>query len=92
MENNKVTYTVQVISRPFGPSEIIPWDKGSNWDGLSASKAIRVYNEKWRRYNHGSGWSGHVRIVGSDDWIYGIDGPMPGERASLARLYHLDDI
>jgi hypothetical protein len=92
MAKDNVTYTVQVISSPFGPADQIPWDQ-ANWDdGLSVSKAIRVYNETRRWYNHGNSWSGHVRIVGSDDWTYTVAPPMPGARSTLSRLYHLDDL
>jgi len=39
-----------------------------------------------------SGYSGHVRIVGIDEWTYMVEPAMPGARATLQRLYHLDDL
>ena len=92
MAKNNVTYTVEIVSRAFGTQDRIPWHRAKRYDGLNASEAIRQYNRASRDFTYGNSWSGHVRIVGSDDWTYTVAPPMPGERSTLGRLYHLDDI
>jgi hypothetical protein len=87
------TYTVEAINSAF--TGRVPWgDSGTVvHDGLTQHQAIKLYKGYYRDYNPQSGgWCGHVRIVGSDNWTYQVQSPEPGERASLSRLYHLDDI
>jgi hypothetical protein len=63
-----MTYTVEAISRPYGASESIPWGDAVRTPGLTAAAAIKTYNElnRWYHPQGGDGYSGHVRIVGSD--------------------------
>ena len=81
----KLTYTVETIDRAFGLREGVPWGKARRFEGLTESKAVKAYKEFYRRYHPqgGDGYSGHVRIVGSDDWTYQVNPPLPGERATL---------
>jgi hypothetical protein len=89
----KLTYTVETVDRAFGLREGIPWGKARRFEGLTESKAVKTYKEFYRRYHpQPNAYSGHVRIVGSDDWTYTVEPPLPGERATLSRMYHLDDI
>ena len=89
----KPTYTIEAINRPYGASEIIPWGDAIRTEGLTEQKAIRLYNKIHRWYHpETNAYSGHVRIVGSDDWTYTVEPPSPGERSTLSRMYHLDDI
>jgi len=91
----KVTYTVEAINRPYGAQESIPWGDAVRTEGLTALQAVKTYNW-WNRHYHPDGryggYSGHVRIVGSDDWTYTVEPPEPGERATLQAMYHLDDL
>ena len=87
----KITYTVETLNRPYAGR--IPWGEAIRSNTLTERKAISLHNYYARWYHpEGGGYSGHVRIVGSDDWTYSIEDPMPGERASLTRLYHLEDL
>ena len=105
--DSKTTYTVEWVDRAFGPRDAIPWgflhaeedyDSGRGIAGwktnLSVSQAVKLYNAKHRWYHPqgGDGYSGHVRILGSDRWTYAVEPPSLGERATLSRQYHLDDI
>jgi len=88
---NETTYTVETLDDPY--SGMIPWEDASRVTGLDERKAIKLLIEADRFYcPEGGGWSGHARIVGSDNWEYRID-PLilPGERSTLQRLFHLDD-
>jgi hypothetical protein len=93
----KITYTVEMVNRAFGQREEIPW--GADWvnrfEGLTEQKAIKRYKVE-HRWCHPDGpyggYGGHVRIIGSDDWTYTVEPPEPGERATLTRMYHLDDL
>ena len=91
---SKIIYTVETIDRAFGLREGIPWGDAQRIEGLTERKAINTYKEFDRRYHPqgGDGYSGHVRIVGSDDWTYMVEPPEPGERATLQAMYHLDDL
>jgi len=92
---SKITYTVEAINRPYGASESIPWGDAIRTEGLTERKAIKSYNEINRWYHpegRNGGYSGHVRIVGSNDWTYAVEPPVPGERATLQAMYHLDDL
>ena len=88
------TYTIEHIDRAYGASESIPWGDAKRHGGLTERKAIKTYNEyvRWYHPQGSGGYSGHVRIVGSDDWTYTVEPPEPGERATLSPLYHLDDL
>jgi hypothetical protein len=95
----KLTYTVEAINRPYGASQSIPWGDAVRTEGLTERKAIKTYNDlnRWYHPQGGDAYSGHVRIVGSDDWTYSVEPPTmaaawAGERAILSRLYHLDDL
>ena len=89
----KLTYTVETVDRAFGLGEGIPWGKARRFEGLTESKAVKTYKEFYRWYHpETNAYSGHVRIVGSDDWTYTVEPPSPGERSTLSRMYHLDDI
>ena len=86
-----VQYTVEHVSRPY--SRDIPWEDAHRSEGLTVHQAIKIYNETWVDcHPQPNAWCGHVRIVGDDDWIYAIDGPYPGSRATLVKRFHLDDI
>ena len=90
-----MTYTVEAINRPYGASQSIPWGDSHRTEGLTAAKAIKTYNEVNRWYHPdglSGGYSGHVRIVGSDNWTYSVEPPEPGQRATLSPQYHLDDL
>ncbi len=86
------TYRVQSLSSAYGGS--VPWDKaGTDYLGKSERNAITKYNRLYKWYHpEQSGWSGHVRIVGDDGWLYQPSFPIPGERSTLERVLHLDDI
>jgi hypothetical protein len=89
----KLTYTVEAIGRPYGASESIPWGDAKRHEGLTERKAIKCYNDYWHWYHPDSNsYSGHVRIVGTDDWTYEVEPPTPGERSTLVPVYHLDDL
>ena len=90
----KVTYTVEAIGRPYGAQDSIPWGDAHRVEGLTEQKAVKTFNDynRWYHPQGGDGYSGHVRIVGSDDWTYTVEPPAPGERATLQAMYHLDDI
>jgi len=91
----KLTYTVEAINRPYGAQESIPWGDAHRTEGLTERKAIKTYNDINRWYHPDGrygGYSGHVRIVGSDDWTYSVEPPEPGDRATLSPMYHLDDL
>jgi len=91
MTEDKITYTVETLNSAYGGR--IPWDRAGRKEGLNERKAISLYNRAHEWYHpEDNSWSGHVRIVGSDDWTYTIESPMPGERTTLQRLYHLDDL
>ena len=94
MMETKVTYTVEAIGRPYGAQDSIPWGDAVRTEGLTERKAIKTYNDlnRWYHPQGGDGYSGHVRIVGSDDWTYTVEPPAPGERATLQAMYHLDDL
>jgi len=93
MADAQVTYTVEAIGRPYGGQERIPWDDAKRVEELTEAKAVKLYNEYYRWYHPGNnGYSGHVRIIGSDRWTYSVESPSPGERATLSREYHLDDL
>ena len=91
----ELTYTVEALGRPFGAQESIPWGNAQRIEGLTAGKAIKSFND-FNRWYHPDGrygaYSGHVRIVGSDNWTYTVEPPEPGERATLSPMYHLDDL
>ena len=88
---NKITYTVETLDGAY--ANHIPWWNASRAEGLTERKAIALHNQADRRYHPDeNSWSGHVRIVGSDDWTYSVEPPIPGGRSTLQRLYHLDDI
>jgi hypothetical protein len=86
------SYTVESLSSPYGGH--VPWCDARREEGLTERDSIRRYNELYRWYHpDGNSWAGHVRIVGSDEWTYTVEPPAyPGERSSLKRLHHLDDI
>jgi len=85
------TYTVETLDRAY--ANHIPWQDANRTEGLNERKAISLHNQADRRYHsEANSWSGHVRIVGSDDWTYSVEPPIPGGRSTLQRLYHLDDI
>ena len=87
----KITYTVETLDKPY--ANHIPWWNANRAEGLTERKAISLYNHKNDWYHpEGGGWSGHVRIVGSDGWTHTVEPPIPGGRSTLQRLYHLDDI
>lgn len=89
----KITYTVEAIGRPCGASQSIPWGDAVRTEGLTELQAIKLYRDYCRWYHpEPDAWSGHARIVGSDNWSYTVEPPEPGERATLSPLYHLDDI
>ena len=89
----KTTYTVEAINRAYGAQESIPWGDAQRIEGLTERKAIKLYKEFDRWYHPDpSAYSGHVRIVGSDDWTYSVEPPALGERATLQAMYHLDDL
>jgi hypothetical protein len=93
MTEAAVTYTVEAIGRPYGARERIPWGDAGRVEELTETKAIRIYNDYYRWYHpETNAYSGHVRIIGSDRWTYTIEPPSPGERATLSREYHLDDL
>ena len=93
MMETKLTYTVEAINRPYGASQSIPWGEAVRTEGLTERKAIKTYNDLNRWYHpEPNAYSGHVRIVGSDDWTYTVEPPAPGERATLQAMYHLDDL
>ena len=90
-----ITYTVESLSRAY--SGHVPWDKAQRDEGLSERAAIALLNRVSGWYSgSGSGgtwWSGHVRVVGTDDWTYDVERDwVPGSRSKLVRAYHLDDI
>ena len=88
------TYTIEHIDRAFGEREGVPWGRAQRVEGLTDRQAIKRYRGLYRDYHPqgNGGYSGHVRIVGSDDWTYAVEPPAPGERATLSPLYHLDDL
>jgi len=95
MTTTTITYTIETIDQPFSEWEGVPWGMAHRhaW-GLSERRAIRLYNvlQDWYHpQGPRGGYSGHVRIVGSDDWTYEVEAPTPGERSTLKRLYHLGD-
>lgn len=86
------TYAVENLNSAYGGR--VPWDNAGRETGLTERQAIRRYLELYRRHhlqNDGS-WSGHVRIVGSDEWTYTVEPAVPGARSTLQRLYHLGDL
>ena len=87
-----MTYTVESLSSAYGGR--VPWDNATREEGLTERQALRRYNDLNRWYHpQGDGsYSGHVRIVGIDEWTYMVEPAMPGARATLQRLYHLDDL
>ena len=89
-----ITYTVESLSRAYAGRG--PWDKAQRDEGLSERAAITLLNRLSRWYSGGSDgtwWSGHVRVVGTDDWTYDVErGWAPGSRSKLVRIYHLDDL
>jgi hypothetical protein len=90
-----ITYTIESINRPYGAQDSIPWGDAHRAEGLTERKAVRRYNEMVRWYHPdgpNGGYSGHVRIVGSDDWTYEVERPPRGQRATLCPMYHLDDL
>jgi hypothetical protein len=86
------SYTVEILDRPY--TGRIPWSDATRTEGLTERTAIFLYQRQSAWLNpEADCWSGHVRIVGSfDGWVYTVVPPMLGERSTLARLYHLDDI
>jgi hypothetical protein len=94
MTEAAVTYTVEAIGRPYGARERIPWADAGRVEELTEAKAIKIFHDYYRWYHPqgGDGYSGHVRILGSDRWTYTVEPPSPGERATLSREYHLDDL
>ena len=92
MPTELFSYTVEILARPYAGRS--PWADATQDNGLSERQAITRYTQglKWFNPEGSSSWSGHVRIVGSDGWVYTVESPRPGERSTLARLYHLDDI
>ena len=88
---NQITYTVETLDWAY--ANHIPWGNASRAEGRNERGAISLYNKAVRWYHpDANSWSGHVRVVGSDDWIYTVEPPIPGGRSTLQRLYHLDDI
>jgi len=87
-----MTYTIESLSSAYGGR--VPWDNAKREEGLTERQAIRRYNDlnRWYHPQGDSGYSGHVRIVGIDEWTYMVEPAMPGARATLQRLYHLDDL
>ncbi|ANS03524.1 hypothetical protein [uncultured Mediterranean phage uvDeep-CGR2-KM21-C338] len=86
-----ITYTVESLSRAYAGR--VPWDKAQRDEGLSERAAITLRNRLSRLYSDGTSWSGHVRVVGTDDWTYDVErGWAPGSRSKLVRIYHLDDL
>jgi hypothetical protein len=86
-----ITYTVEELSDAYGGR--VPWDNARRHEGLSERAAITMLNRLSGWYHHGSSWSGHVRVVGTDDWTYDVErGWAPGSRSKLVRIYHLDDL
>ena len=89
-----ITYTVESLSRAYAGR--VPWDKAVRREGLSERAAITLLNRLSRWYSGGSDgtwWSGHVRVVGTDDWTYDVERSWtPGSRSKLVRIYHLDDL
>ena len=88
-----ITYTVESLDSPY--SGRVPWDKAQRDEGLSERAAITLLNRLSRWYSGGSDgtwWSGHVRVVGTDDWRYIVErGWAPGSRSKLVRIYPLDE-
>jgi len=85
-----IKFTVETIDSAYAGR--VPWDKARRCEGLSERAAITMFNRLSDWYHDGPGWSGHVRVIGSDDWQYQVMPPCLGERATLARAYHLDDM
>jgi len=87
-----MTYTIESLSSAYGGR--VPWGNATREEGLTERQAIRRYNDLSRWYHpQGDGsYSGHVRIVGSDEWTYEVGHALPGARSTLQRLYHLDDL
>ena len=88
-----IKFTVESLSRPY--SGRVPWDQAQRDEGLSERAAITLLHRLSRWYSDGTSWnwSGHVRVVGTDDWTYGVEcGWAPGSRSKLVRIYHLDDL
>ena len=86
-----IKFTVESLSRPY--SGRVPWDKAQRDEGLSERAAITLLNRLDRWYSDGTSWSGHVRVVGTDDWTYDVERSWaPGSRSKLVRIYHLDDL
>ena len=87
-----MTYRIESLSSAYGGR--VPWDNATREEGLTERQAIRRYNDlsRWYHPDGGASWSGHVRIVGSDEWTYEIRPALPGARSTLQRLNHLDDL
>jgi hypothetical protein len=85
------TFTVENLDDAYVDP---PWDRASRREGLTERQAIKLFNEYNRRYHREPrSWSGHVRVVGSDGWLYSVELPdFWGERAGLYRAYHLNDL
>ena len=87
----KITYIVETVDGAH--INHVPWWDANRAEGLNERKAVARHNQADRRYHpEGGGWSGHVRIVGSDGWTHTVEPPSPGGRSTLQRLYHLDDL
>ena len=87
-----VTWTVECLSSAYGGR--IPWDRAQvAQESANQHTIIREYNRLNRWYHpQQNAWSGHVRIVGNDGWVYTVEGGYDGERARLVRYVHLDDL
>jgi hypothetical protein len=86
-----IKFTVEELRSPY--SGRVPWDKAHRHEGLSERGAITMLNRLYSWYHHGTSWSGHVRVVGTDDWVYDVERDWaPGSRSKLARMIHLDDL
>ena len=86
-----IKFTVESLDSPY--SGRVPWDKAVRREGLSERAAITLLNRLSGWYSDGTSWSGHVRVVGTDDWTYDVERSWtPGSRSKLVRIYHLDDL
>jgi len=84
-------YTVENLDMAYGGRP--PWGRADREVGLTELQAIKRANELNRVYHREqNSWSGHVRIVGDDGWVYDKELGAYGQRATLRRVVHLDDI
>jgi hypothetical protein len=85
------SFAVETLDRPY--VNHVPWADAKRETGLTEREAIGLYAEGVDWYQpEAHSWSGHVRIVGSDGWVYFAPYAGQDERPTLQRLIHRDDI